>query len=54
VVTFVTIEQPYEKVDSNTIKYVPYEKVDSNTIKYVVSVLAGGESEVEYTVEYNY
>jgi len=41
VVTFVTIEQPYEKVDSNT-------------IKYVVSVLAGGESEVEYTVEYNY
>ena len=32
----------------------PYEKVDSNTIKYLVSVPAGGESKVEYTVEYNY
>ena len=31
-----------------------YEKVDSNTIQYLVSVPAGGESEVEYTVEYNY
>lgn len=31
-----------------------YEKVDSNTIKYTVSVPAGGKSEVEYTVEYNY
>jgi len=31
-----------------------YNKVDANTIKYVVSVPAGGESEVEYTVEYNY
>ena len=41
VVTLVTIEQAYEKVDSNT-------------IKYVVSVPAGGESKVEYTVEYNY
>ncbi len=31
-----------------------YEKVDSNTIQYLVSVPASGESEVEYTVEYNY
>ena len=31
-----------------------YEKIDSNTIQFVVSVPAGGESEVEYTVEYNY
>ena len=40
-VTFVTIKQPYEKVDSNT-------------IQFAVSVPAGGEIEVEYTVEYNY
>jgi len=31
-----------------------YKKVDANTIQYLVSVPAGGESEVEYTVEYNY
>ena len=40
-VTFVTIKQPYEEVDSNT-------------IEFVVNVPANGESEVEYTVEYNY
>ncbi len=31
-----------------------YKNVDANTIKYVVGVPADGESEVEYTVEYNY
>ncbi len=40
-VTFVTIKQPYEEVDSNT-------------IEFVVNVPANGKSEVEYTVEYNY
>lgn len=32
----------------------PYAKVDSNTIEFVVNVPANGESEVKYTVEYNY
>jgi len=31
-----------------------YETVDANTIKFAVSVPAGGEREVEYTVEYKY
>ncbi|NIA03635.1 MAG: DUF4139 domain-containing protein, partial [Nitrospirae bacterium] len=31
-----------------------YEKIDSDTINFTVIVPAGGESEVEYTVEYNY
>ncbi len=32
----------------------PYEKVDSNNIKYQVEIPSDGEKEVEYTVEYNY
>lgn len=32
----------------------PYEKIDSSTVKFVVHVPAHGESEVTYTVEYSY
>jgi hypothetical protein len=39
------------KIMSST---MPYEKVDSNTIKFTIEVPSDQESEVEYTVEYNY
>jgi hypothetical protein len=35
-------------------KEQPFEKVDSSTVKFVVHVPAHGESEVTYTVEYSY
>lgn len=35
-------------------KSQPYEKIDSNTIKFQIEIPSGGEKEVEYTVEYHY